>query len=157
MKACQKVYRVRWLIWELHVSPCYQTPNQLTVQIPNLINSPPYILDILPDIHNHIRLIINEQHSRFDLLTDNDYFQTFISNLAEKLKYLQKVLRNAKGKVQTFWKLIHAEFEFCVDDRFRSFEFAYELWKEIYSKKNQLVDGNWSECHLFLGKTVINF
>ena len=74
--------------------------NQPNVQIPNLINSPPYILDILPDIHNHIRLIINEQHSRFDLLTDNDYFQTFISNLAEKLKYLQKVLRNAKGKVQ---------------------------------------------------------
>ena len=73
---------------------------QLNLQIPNLINSPPYILDILPDIHNHIRLIINEQHSRFDLLTDNDYFQTFISNLAEKLKYLQKVLRNAKGKVQ---------------------------------------------------------
>lgn len=68
-------------------------------KIPNLINSPPYILDILPDIHNHIRLIINEQHSRFDLLTDNDYFQTFISNLAEKLKYLQKVFRNAKGNI----------------------------------------------------------
>ena len=112
MKACQKVHsfmRPNWTVQWLDSSPWFRLSSSITstvlenqpnVQIPNLINSPPYILDILPDIHNHIRLIINEQHSRFDLLTDNDYFQTFISNLAEKLKYLQKVLRNAKGKVQ---------------------------------------------------------
>ena len=44
----------------------------------NLNNSPPYILDILPDIHIHIRLIITHHRQQFDQLNEIDYFQETI-------------------------------------------------------------------------------
>jgi len=66
-------------------------------KINNLNNSPPYILDILPDIHSHMRLIINEHGGRFGRLNENDYFQTFVANLNEKCKTLFKIMRTAKG------------------------------------------------------------
>ena len=66
-------------------------------KINNLNNSPPYILDILPDIHSHMRLIINEHGGRFERLNENDYFQTFVANLNEKCKTLFKIMRTAKG------------------------------------------------------------
>jgi hypothetical protein len=44
-------------------------------KIMNLNNSPPYILDILPDIHIHIRLIITQKRQKFDELNEIDYFQ----------------------------------------------------------------------------------
>jgi len=68
-------------------------------KITNLNNSPPYILDILPDIHTHIRKIVNEHGGRMEKLNENDFFQTFIANLSEKCKTLLKVLRAAKGQL----------------------------------------------------------
>ena len=70
-------------------------------KINNLNNSPPYILDILPDIHSHMRLIINEHGSRFERLNENDYFQTFVANLTEKCKSLSKILRQAKNQLNS--------------------------------------------------------
>ena len=70
-------------------------------KINNLNNSPPYILDILPDIHSHMRLIINEHGSRFERLNENDYFQTFVANLAEKCKSLGKIMRQAKTQLNS--------------------------------------------------------
>ena len=59
-------------------------------KINDLNNSPPYILDILPDIHTHIRKIVNEHGGKMDKLNENDFFQTFIANLSEKCKTLLK-------------------------------------------------------------------
>lgn len=68
-------------------------------KISDLNNSPPYILDILPDIHTHIRKIVNEHGGKMDKLNENDFFQTFIANLSEKCKTLLKALRAAKGQL----------------------------------------------------------
>jgi len=72
-------------------------------KIQNLNNSPPYILDILPDIHAHIRKIINEHNSShnqgFEELNRNDFFQVFATNLYDKCKDLSKILKIGKANL----------------------------------------------------------
>ncbi|CAF1180686.1 unnamed protein product [Rotaria sordida] len=52
-------------------------------QIPkmNLKNSPPYMLDILPDFYQTLREIINHYEDRLHILNDIEYFRIFINNL----------------------------------------------------------------------------
>ncbi|CAF4348504.1 unnamed protein product, partial [Adineta steineri] len=44
----------------------------------NLKNSPPYMLDILPDLYQTLREIINNYDDRLHILNDIDYFRIFL-------------------------------------------------------------------------------
>ena len=41
----------------------------------NLKNSPPFILDILPDTYQHLRLIYTKYENNLHLLNNNEYFK----------------------------------------------------------------------------------
>ena len=49
----------------------------------NLKNSPPYMLDILPDLYQMLREIINNYEERLHILNEIEYFPIFINNLIE--------------------------------------------------------------------------
>lgn len=49
----------------------------------NLKNSPPYMLDILPDLYQMLCEIVNHYNDRFHLLNEIEYFFVFIYNLNE--------------------------------------------------------------------------
>ena len=44
----------------------------------HLKNSPPYILDILPDTYQHLRIIMSKYEDKIHILGENEYFKTFI-------------------------------------------------------------------------------
>ncbi|CAF3891899.1 unnamed protein product [Rotaria magnacalcarata] len=50
----------------------------------NLKNSPPYMLDILPDLYQTLREIMNNYDDRLHILNDIDYFRIFIDNLIDQ-------------------------------------------------------------------------
>lgn len=58
----------------------------------NLRNSPPFILDILPDTYQHIHQIVAKDDQQL-LLAGNKYFYLFIENLIQKCKETVKLFR----------------------------------------------------------------
>lgn len=50
----------------------------------NLKNSPPYMLDILPDLYQTLREIMNNYDDRLHILNEIEYFRIFIDNLIEQ-------------------------------------------------------------------------
>ncbi|CAF0800844.1 unnamed protein product, partial [Didymodactylos carnosus] len=50
----------------------------------NLKNSPPYMLDILPDMYQTLRQILTNYDDRLHILNDIDYFRIFMGNLIDK-------------------------------------------------------------------------
>lgn len=65
----------------------------------NLKNSPPFILDILPDTYQHLRLIYSKYEDRLHLLNDCEYFRIFIENLMTKCKKTIKLFKDGKEKM----------------------------------------------------------
>jgi len=66
----------------------------------NLKNSPPFILDILPDTYQHLRLIYSKyEQDKLDLLNNNEYFKIFIENLQKKCKQAIKLFKEGKEKL----------------------------------------------------------
>jgi len=66
----------------------------------NLKNSPPFILDILPDTYQHLRLIYSKyEQDKLDLLNTNEYFKIFIENLQKKCKQAIKLFKEGKEKL----------------------------------------------------------
>uniref|UniRef100_A0A0N5AUH3 E3 ubiquitin-protein ligase CBL n=1 Tax=Syphacia muris TaxID=451379 RepID=A0A0N5AUH3_9BILA len=62
----------------------------------NLKNSPPFILDILPDTYQHLSLIfLNEPNS----LSDNPYLQLFIENVQVKCKKTLKLFKERRDQI----------------------------------------------------------
>ena len=77
----------------------------------NLKNSPPFILDILPDTYQHLRLIYSKYEQvnssrekvrkiliiffqdKLDVLNNNEYFKIFIENLQRKCKQAIKLFK----------------------------------------------------------------
>lgn len=49
----------------------------------NLKNSPPYMLDILPDLYQILKEILTNYEERLHLLNDIEYFRIFLDNLIE--------------------------------------------------------------------------
>jgi len=62
----------------------------------NLRNSPPFLLDILPDTYHHLRLIYSKYEEKLHVLNANEYFKTFIDNLQKKCKYVGKIFKVRK-------------------------------------------------------------
>jgi E3 ubiquitin-protein ligase CBL len=65
----------------------------------NLKNSPPFILDILPDTYQHLRTIYTRHEDRMHVLNDNEYFRVFIDNLNRKCKQAIKLFKEGKEKM----------------------------------------------------------
>ncbi|XP_022242009.1 E3 ubiquitin-protein ligase CBL-like isoform X2 [Limulus polyphemus] len=65
----------------------------------NLKNSPPFILDIVPDTYQHLRLIYGKHEDRMHVLNDNEYFRIFIENLNRKCKQAIKLFKEGKEKM----------------------------------------------------------
>lgn len=65
-----------------------------------LKNSPPYILDILPDMHQHLQKILAKHEATLaTTLARNEYFQVFLSNLLHKCKQTLKLFRDSKNRI----------------------------------------------------------
>lgn len=65
----------------------------------NLKNSPPFILDILPDTYQHLRLIYTKYEDKILVLNNNEYFRLFIENLQNKCKQAIKLFKEGKDKM----------------------------------------------------------
>ena len=89
----------------------------------NLKNSPPFILDILPDTYQHLRLIYSKyeqvnskplaEHKvetrdadilflqdKLDVLNNNEYFKIFIENLQRKCKQAIKLFKEGTESIE---------------------------------------------------------
>lgn len=65
----------------------------------NLKNSPPFILDILPDTYQRLRLIYSKYEDRMHVLHNNQHFCVFINNLMRKCKQAIKLFKEGKEKM----------------------------------------------------------
>ncbi|RLU20106.1 hypothetical protein DMN91_006712 [Ooceraea biroi] len=65
----------------------------------NLKNSPPFILDILPDTYQRLRLIYSKYEDRMQMLHTNEHFCVFINNLMRKCKQAIKLFKEGKEKM----------------------------------------------------------
>ncbi len=65
----------------------------------NLKNSPPFILDILPDTYQHLRLIYTKHEDKLGVLNGNDYFKIFVENLQKKCKQAIRLFKDGKDKM----------------------------------------------------------
>ncbi|KAJ8267126.1 hypothetical protein GJAV_G00138770 [Gymnothorax javanicus] len=66
-----------------------------------LKNSPPYILDILPDTYQHLRLILSkyEENQRLTQLSENEYFKIYIDSLMKKSKRAIRLFKEGKERM----------------------------------------------------------
>ncbi|KAG7471337.1 hypothetical protein MATL_G00123500 [Megalops atlanticus] len=67
----------------------------------HLKNSPPYILDILPDTYQHLRLILSkyEESQRLAQLSENEYFKIYIDSLMKKSKRAIRLFKEGKERM----------------------------------------------------------
>ncbi|XP_035290346.1 E3 ubiquitin-protein ligase CBL-B isoform X1 [Anguilla anguilla] len=66
-----------------------------------LKNSPPYILDILPDTYQHLRVILckYEENQRLTQLSENEYFKIYIDSLMKKSKRAIRLFKEGKERM----------------------------------------------------------
>ncbi|XP_028132461.1 E3 ubiquitin-protein ligase CBL-B [Diabrotica virgifera virgifera] len=65
----------------------------------NLKNSPPFILDILPDTYQRLRLIYSKYEDNLQALHSIEHFNIFIINLMRKCKQAIKLFKEGKEKM----------------------------------------------------------
>lgn len=65
----------------------------------NLKNSPPFILDILPDTFQHLRSIYSKHEDKLHILDENEYFRILLDNLNRKCKQAIKLFKEGKEKM----------------------------------------------------------
>ena len=65
----------------------------------NLKNSPPFILDILPDTYQHLKLIFSKYEDKLNTLNENEFFRLFLDNLMNKCKKCIKLFKDGKDKM----------------------------------------------------------
>ncbi|XP_063440122.1 E3 ubiquitin-protein ligase CBL-like isoform X3 [Mytilus trossulus] len=88
----KKTIEKSWKLMDKVVKSC-QHPRM------NLRNSPPFILDILPDTYQHLRLVANRYDDKINTLNENEYFRIFIENLMNKCKNTIKLFKEGKEKM----------------------------------------------------------
>ncbi|XP_034034701.1 E3 ubiquitin-protein ligase CBL-B-B isoform X2 [Thalassophryne amazonica] len=66
-----------------------------------LKNSPPYILDILHDAYQHLKLILGkyEENQRLTQLSENEYFKIYIDSLMKKSKRAIRLFKEGKERM----------------------------------------------------------
>jgi len=65
----------------------------------NLKNSPPYILDILPDTYQHLKAIYGVYEDRMQALAANEYFLVFLESLTTKCQKCIKLFKDNKDQM----------------------------------------------------------
>lgn len=65
----------------------------------NLKNSPPFILDILPDTYQRLRYIYTQYENDLSELYNNEHFNVFILNVIRKCKQAIKLFKDGKQKM----------------------------------------------------------
>lgn len=119
----------------------------------NLKNSPPFILDILPDTYQHLRMIYAKDEAS---IQNNEYFYLFIENLMRKCKQTIKLFKEGRDRMfdenshcrRNFIKLslvfshmlseLKAEFPngVFVGDKFRiTKNDAEDFWKKCFGNR----------------------
>ena len=88
----RKTIEKTWKLMDKVVKLC-QNPRM------SLKNSPPYILDILPDTYQHLKLIISKYEERMHILNDCEYFRLYIENLMKQSKQAIKQFKDGKDKM----------------------------------------------------------
>jgi E3 ubiquitin-protein ligase CBL len=88
----KKTIEKSWKLMDKVVKSC-QHPRM------NLRNSPPFILDILPDTYQHLRMVANRYDDKINTLNENEYFRIFIENLMNKCKNTIKLFKEGKEKM----------------------------------------------------------
>ncbi|KAH8379414.1 hypothetical protein KR009_004792 [Drosophila setifemur] len=88
----KKTLEKTWKLMDKVVKLCQQ-PKM------NLKNSPPFILDILPDTYQRLRLIYSKNEDQMHLLHANEHFNVFINNLMRKCKQAIKLFKEGKEKM----------------------------------------------------------
>ncbi|GCC45675.1 hypothetical protein chiPu_0029634 [Chiloscyllium punctatum] len=64
-----------------------------------LKNSPPYLLEILPDTCSLLKLIVSNYESKLELLWDNSYFSVCLQNLANKSNQAIQLFKQARERM----------------------------------------------------------
>ncbi|XP_075764077.1 E3 ubiquitin-protein ligase CBL-B isoform X3 [Pelodiscus sinensis] len=66
-----------------------------------LKNSPPYILDILPDTYQHLRLVLSkyDDNQKLAQLSENEYFKIYIDSLMKKSKRAIRLFKEGKERM----------------------------------------------------------
>ncbi|KAM9729403.1 E3 ubiquitin-protein ligase CBL-like [Menidia menidia] len=64
-----------------------------------LKNSPPYILDLLPDTFQHLRTILSRYEGKMEVLGENEYFRVVVDNLTNKTKQTMSLFKEAKERM----------------------------------------------------------
>ncbi|KAI1893777.1 hypothetical protein AGOR_G00127160 [Albula goreensis] len=64
-----------------------------------LKNSPPYILDLLPDTYQHLRTILSRYEGKMEALGDNEYFRVVMENLTKKTKQTISLFKEGKERM----------------------------------------------------------
>ena len=88
----KKTIEKSWKLMDKVVKLCQQ-PKM------NLKNSPPFILDILPDTYQHLKLIHTKYEEKMTVLNENEYFRTYIENLMNQCKKAVKYFKDGKEKM----------------------------------------------------------
>uniref|UniRef100_A0A8C5E286 E3 ubiquitin-protein ligase CBL n=1 Tax=Gouania willdenowi TaxID=441366 RepID=A0A8C5E286_GOUWI len=64
-----------------------------------LKNSPPYILDLLPDTYQHLRTVLSRYEGKMEILGENEYFRVVVENLTNKTKQTMSLFKEAKERM----------------------------------------------------------
>lgn len=88
----KKTIEKTWKLMDKVVKLCQHPKMQLK-------NSPPFILDILPDTYQHLRVIYSKYEDNMSILNENEYFRIFIDNLSNKCKQTIKLFKDGKEKM----------------------------------------------------------
>ncbi|KAK5858192.1 hypothetical protein PBY51_002356 [Eleginops maclovinus] len=64
-----------------------------------LKNSPPYILDLLPDTYQHLRTVLSRYEGKMEVLGENEYFRVVMENLTNKTKQTMSLFKEAKERM----------------------------------------------------------
>ncbi|GAB0095586.1 E3 ubiquitin-protein ligase CBL [Sergentomyia squamirostris] len=92
MSTDKKTLDKTWKLMDKVVKLCQQSKM-------NLKNSPPFILDILPDTYQRLRLIYSKYEDQMHVLHANEHFNVFIMNLMRKCKQAIKLFKEGKEKM----------------------------------------------------------
>lgn len=98
----KKTLEKTWKLMDKVVKLCQQSKM-------NLKNSPPFILDILPDTYQRLHLIYSKYEDQMHVLHSNEHFNVFINNLMRKCKQAIKLFKEGKDKmfeVSFGWTLV---------------------------------------------------
>uniref|UniRef100_H3AWW8 E3 ubiquitin-protein ligase CBL n=2 Tax=Latimeria chalumnae TaxID=7897 RepID=H3AWW8_LATCH len=64
-----------------------------------LKNSPPYLLELVPETYQHFHLVLGNYELRSEALWENEYFRVYVENLYSKVKQTTRLFKEGKEKM----------------------------------------------------------